>query len=83
MLQVARSKVIVLVAVLATVGIVATAATAAPSDTEGQTTLEQRIVPAAPGAYRFLQLGEGEPYTVRQELGTANPGRAENRTSLV
>ncbi len=83
MLQVARSKVIVLVAMLATAGIVATAATAAPSDTEGQTTLEQRIVPAAPGAYRFLQLGEGEPYTVRQELGTAGEGRAETRTSLI
>ncbi|HWM54968.1 MAG TPA: hypothetical protein VNO20_06230 [Solirubrobacterales bacterium] len=83
MLGVARSKVIVLVAVLATAGIVATAATAAPSDTEGQTTLEQRVVPAAPGAYRFLQLGEGEPYTVRQELGTAGEGRAETRTSLV
>jgi metallophosphoesterase (TIGR03767 family) len=83
MLQVARSKAIVLVAVLATAGIVATAATAAPSDTEGQTTLEQRIVPTGAGAYRFLQLGPGEPYAVRQELGTANPGRAENRTSLV
>ncbi len=83
MLGVARSKVIVLVAVLATAGIVATAATAAPSDTEGQTTLEQRVVPAAPGAYRFLQLGEGEPYTVRQELGTAGANRAETRTSLV
>jgi len=83
MLQVARSKVIVLVAVLATAGIVATAATAAPSDTEGQTTLEQRVVPAGPAAYRFLQLGEGEPYTVRQELGTAGEGRAKTRTSLV
>ena len=83
MLQVARSKAIVLVAVLATAGIVATAASAAPSDTEGQTTLEQRVVPAGPAAYRFLQLGAGEPYTVRQELGTANPGRTKTRTSLV
>jgi metallophosphoesterase (TIGR03767 family) len=83
MLQVARSKAVVLVAALATAGIVATAATAAPSDTEGQSTLEQRVVPAAPGAYRFLQLGEGEPYTVRQELGTAGEGRAATRTSLV
>ncbi|HEX7293632.1 MAG TPA: hypothetical protein VF259_03725 [Solirubrobacterales bacterium] len=83
MLQVARSKAIVLVAVLATAGIVATAATAAPSDTEGQTTLEQRVVPAGPAAYRFLQLGAGEPYTVRQELGTAGEGRVKTRTSLV
>jgi hypothetical protein len=28
---------------------------AATSDTEGQTTAQQRIVPAAPRAYRFLQ----------------------------
>lgn len=55
---------------------------AAVSDTEGQTTLEQRVVPAAPGSFRFLQLGEGEPYTVRQELATAQPNRAETRTSL-
>ncbi|HEY6551574.1 MAG TPA: hypothetical protein VIY71_10290, partial [Solirubrobacterales bacterium] len=60
----------------------AAAGSAAVSDTEGQTTLEQRVVPAAPGAYRFLQLGEGEPYTVREELATASPSRAETRTSL-
>ena len=83
MLQVARSKAIVLVAALASAGIVATAATAAPSDTEGQTTLEQRVVPAGPAAYRSLQLGEGEPYTVRQELGAAGEGRAKTRASLV
>jgi metallophosphoesterase (TIGR03767 family) len=64
-------------------GIATSTATAAVSDTEGQTTLEQRVVPGAPGAYRFLQLGAGEPYTVRQELGTAAAGRAEARTSLV
>jgi metallophosphoesterase (TIGR03767 family) len=40
-------------------------------------------VPAAPGAYRFLQLGAGEPYTVREELGSAGAGRASARTSLV
>jgi metallophosphoesterase (TIGR03767 family) len=60
----------------------ATAGIAAVSDTEGQTTLEQRVVPAAPGTYRFLQLGEGEPYTVRQELAEAGAGRAAARTSL-
>jgi metallophosphoesterase (TIGR03767 family) len=56
---------------------------AAVSDTVGKTSLEQRVVQAAPGAFRFLQLGSGEPYTVRQELGTAGPTRAQNRTSLV
>jgi metallophosphoesterase (TIGR03767 family) len=56
---------------------------AAVSDTVGQTTLEQRVVPAAPGAYGFLQLGAGEPYTVRQDLATAGSSRAEARTSLV
>lgn len=61
----------------------AAAAVAAVSDTEGKTTLEQRIVPTGSGAYRFLQLGAGEPYTVRQDLATAQPGRAAARTSLV
>ncbi len=69
-------------AVLAASLTIAAAGTAAVSDTEGQSTLEQRVVPAAPGAYRFLQLGEGEPYTVRQELATANAGRAAARSSL-
>ena len=55
---------------------------AAVSDTEGQTTVGQRIVPAAPGSYRFLQLAEGEPYTVREELAAANPERTGKRTSL-
>jgi len=79
--RVVRSKLVVLMVALAAVAVPA-ASTAAPSDTEGQTTLEQRIVPAAPGSFRFLQLGAGEPYTVRQELATAIPGRAEMRTSL-
>jgi metallophosphoesterase (TIGR03767 family) len=60
----------------------ATSGLAAVSDTEGQSTLEQRVIPAAPGAYRFLQLGEGEPYTLRQELAEASPARAAARTSL-
>ncbi len=67
----------------AAAAIAAPVAAAAPSDTEGQTTVQQRIVPAAPGAYRFLQLGAGEPYTVREELGAAGAGRASARTSLV
>jgi metallophosphoesterase (TIGR03767 family) len=66
-----------------TVSLVMVAAgSAAVSDTEGQSTVGQRVVPAAPGAFRFLQLGEGEPYTLRQELATASPSRAETRTSL-
>jgi metallophosphoesterase (TIGR03767 family) len=77
-----RSRLAVLVMALATVGLVSTAA-AAVSDTEGQSTVEQRVVPGAAGAYRFLQLGAGEPYTVRQELGAAGAGRAASRTSLV
>src|SRR3954453_2502782 len=60
----------------------AAAGSAAVSDTEGQTTVGQRIVAGAPGSYRFLQLGEGEPYTVREELAAANPERTEKRTSL-
>jgi metallophosphoesterase (TIGR03767 family) len=65
------------------VGLTAASASAATSDTIGQTTVGQRIVPAAPSSYRFLQLGAGEPYTVRQELGTAGSSRADDRTSLV
>ncbi|MDX6601562.1 MAG: hypothetical protein QOF13_764 [Solirubrobacterales bacterium] len=72
----------VTLAVLALSFAMATAGSAAVSDTEGQTTLEQRVLGGAPGSYRFLQLGEGEPYTVRQELAAANVGRAEARTSL-
>jgi metallophosphoesterase (TIGR03767 family) len=61
----------------------AAAAVAAVSDTEGKTTLEQRIVPTGSGAFRFLKLGAGEPYTVRQDLATAGAERATKRTSLV
>jgi metallophosphoesterase (TIGR03767 family) len=77
-----RSRLVVLAMALATVGLVSTAA-AAVSDTEGQSTVEQRVVPGAPGAYRFLQLGAGEAYTVRQDLGSAAAGRDKTRTSLV
>jgi len=73
-------------AILAVLGVflaIASAAAAAVSDTEGQTTVEQRLVPTGTGSYRFLQLGEGEPYTVREELASAAPNRAEKRTSLV
>lgn len=83
MSRVAGTRIVVAIAVLAMSGIGAMAAGAAPSDTEGLATTEQRIVPAAPGTYRFLQLGAGEPYTVRQDLATAQPGREAARTSLV
>jgi metallophosphoesterase (TIGR03767 family) len=71
-------------AVLALALTMAAAGSAAVSDTEGQSTVEQRVVPTGAGSYRFLQLGAGEPYAVRQELGaSAGAGRAESRTSLV
>jgi metallophosphoesterase (TIGR03767 family) len=75
-------RVVGAIAALAAIA-VAPNAFAAVSDTEGKTTLEQRVVPAAPGAYRFLQLGPGEGYTVRQDLGTAQAGRDARRTSLL
>jgi metallophosphoesterase (TIGR03767 family) len=73
----------VLVVALVALAVGAAAAVAAVSDTEGKTTLEQRVVPAGSGAFQFLGLGAGEPYSVRQDLGTAGPNRAANRTSLV
>jgi metallophosphoesterase (TIGR03767 family) len=75
-------KIGVALAVLVAYLTMATASRAAVSDTEGQTTVGQRIVPGAPGSYRFLGLGAGEPYTVREELAAADPERAGKRTSL-
>ena len=74
---------VVVVVALAALAVGATAAVAAVSDTEGKTTLEQRIVPTTNGAYDFLKLGAGEPYSVRQDLGAAQAGRDARRTSLV
>jgi metallophosphoesterase (TIGR03767 family) len=68
---------------LGALAVVPALAGATASDTIGQTSVGQRVVPATPGAFRFLQLGAGEPYTVREELGSASPERAEARTSLV
>jgi metallophosphoesterase (TIGR03767 family) len=74
---------VVVAVALAALAVGATAAVAAVSDTEGKTTLEQRIVPTTNGAYDFLELGAGEPYSVRQDLGAAQAGRDTRRTSLV
>jgi metallophosphoesterase (TIGR03767 family) len=68
---------------LGAVAVVPASAGATASNTIGQSTVEQRVVPAAPGSFRFLQLGEGEPYTVREELAAAGSERAADRTSLV
>lgn len=73
----------VLVVALAALAVGSTAAVAAVSDTEGKTTVEQRVVPATSGAYDFLKLGAGEPYSVRQDLASAQAGRDARRTSLV
>lgn len=79
----AVARFVVVVVALAALAVGATAAVAAVSDTEGKTTLEQRIVPTTNGAYDFLKLGAGEPYSVRQDLGAAQAGRDTRRTSLV
>ena len=68
------------IAVLAVLGVAQ--ALAANEDTLARTTVQQRIVPNSSPNFRQLQLGPGEGYTVRQELGTAQPGRAAKRTSL-
>ena len=79
----AVARFVVLVVALVALAVGATAAVAAVSDTEGKTTLEQRVVPATSGAYDFLKLGAGEPYSVRQDLGAAQAGRDTRRTSLL
>jgi len=72
----------VALAFLLALAVTATGAGATVSDTAGQTTVGQRVVPAAPGSFRFLQLGAGEPYMVRQDLASAGPTRDQTRTSL-
>jgi metallophosphoesterase (TIGR03767 family) len=71
------------VAVAAATAVSASVAGAATSDTIGKTSVQQRVVPVTPSAFRFLGLGPGEPYTVRQELAPAGTGRAAARTSMV
>jgi metallophosphoesterase (TIGR03767 family) len=73
----------VVVASAAAIGVGAAAASAAVSDTEGLSSVEQRLVPSGTPPFRFLQLGAGEPYTVREDLATAGASRSAARTSLV
>ncbi|HKO39609.1 MAG TPA: hypothetical protein VJU14_14685 [Solirubrobacterales bacterium] len=73
----------VLIGALAVLAVSSTAALAAVSDTEGKTTLEQRVVPATSGTFDFLKLGPGEGYTVREELAPAQAGRDARRSSLL
>ncbi|MFL5907326.1 MAG: hypothetical protein ACJ75Z_06990, partial [Solirubrobacterales bacterium] len=55
---------------------------AAP-DTQGLSTVQQRIVPVGTGDFRFLGLGPGEGYVVRNDLGApADSKRAKKRRSL-
>jgi metallophosphoesterase (TIGR03767 family) len=66
------------------VGLVATTcvADAATPDTQGKTTVQQRIVPNGSSAFTTLKLGSGEPYVVRQDLANGSVQRAATRRSL-
>src|SRR4051812_46938330 len=78
-----RLRVMAAVAAIAALAVLGVAqALAANEDTAARTTVQQRIVPNADADFRELHLGPGEGYTVRQELGTAQPGRESKRTSL-
>jgi metallophosphoesterase (TIGR03767 family) len=68
----------------ALIGLVASlsGADAATPDTLGKSTVQQRIVPTGSGSFVTLGLGAGEPYTVRQDLATADSKRAKKRRSL-
>lgn len=64
-------------------------AQAAPGDTFGTTTIDQRLVPEGSGPFKYLTTGPGENYTVRTgveeggvALGTASAGREKRRTSI-
>jgi len=72
-----------IIAAVAVLAVTAAAASAAVSDTEGLSTVQQRIVPTGAPPFRFTQTAPGEPYTVREDLAAAGSGRAAARTSLV
>ena len=59
-------------------------ATHEPIDTEGHSTLEQRVVPVGDReqGYTNLALGAGEEYVVREESAQAQAGREQRRQSL-
>jgi hypothetical protein len=48
----------------------------------GLSTVDQRIVPDSNSGFRYLHTTAGEPYTVRQDLTSAQAGRDTRRTSL-
>lgn len=79
----AVSKWSAMLAVVAALGATAAAAGAAVSDTEGVSTVQQRLVPTGSPPFRFVQTAPGEPYAVREDLASAGPARAADRTSLV
>ena len=53
-------------------------------EVEGFTTLDRTIVGGDPaGGFQFLELGDGEPRILREDLAEAKPGRANRRVSLL
>ena len=81
--RVARTSVGAACAALVAFG-TASASAGSGTDTLGDTTIDQRIVPNADADFRELALGPGEPYVVREAgVGTAQAGRESRRTSLL
>ncbi|MCO5314638.1 MAG: metallophosphoesterase [Solirubrobacterales bacterium] len=77
-----------MVAVLLSVG-TAAVAQASGGDTAGRSTLQQRITPDGGPGFNYLELTDGEGYTVRDgseeggiALGQAIPDRQKRRTSI-
>lgn len=85
-----RFRIKVVATLVAVLGLLSFAiAQAATGHTLGVTTKTQRMVPDASPGFKFLNMGPGEPYTVRTgveeggiALGTARAGRANRRTSI-
>ncbi len=48
----------------------------------GLSTVDQRIEPDNTAGFRYLHTAAGEPYTVREDLASAQAGRDTRRTSL-